>query len=184
MDNKKMELLIDAFVLGDLYAFERIYELTNKFVYNVIFRMVKNEFEAEDLTQDIYIKVYENRASYKKQSDIKTWIYRIAFNNTLNHIKKQNRIFSFITELGRGVIFNDDYQEENDENDIKLVYEVLKRIKPEFRICIILKDIENKSYEEIALILEINIGTVRSRLNRGRQQFVKLYKREERLYDE
>jgi len=163
----------DAFISGDLKALEIIYRETFKTIYQLVYRMTGDRHDAEDLTHDIYIRAYEKRALYKKErSAISTWIYRMAVNYTLNALRKRKRWSN------EKVIDNSETAEvliEHLENT-ELVAELLKMLNPDFKVCLIMRDVEDMSYDEIAKILGISIGTVRSRINRGRVQLKRLFK--------
>lgn len=177
--------LIESFRRGDMAAFQAIYAETKDFVYNVIYRMVYDKEETKDLVQDVYIKVFESRNKYNElAAAFNTWLYRIAFNHALNFVKRKKMI------AGKQIVLekhNDKSEEQTDvftdQEDVVVLQRLLLRVKPKQRICIVLCDIEKLSYEEAAGRLGINIGTVRSRLNRARKELNELYKREGRLYE-
>lgn len=176
---KKLEDVIDSFVAGNQDVFEFIYQETSGFLFRVIYRMVKSRQEAEDLMQDVYIKIFENKKSYdKNKAAFNTWIYRIAVNHTLNHLKKRSRLVFTDLEI-TGHDYTDDYLDKiSSQEDLSVVRKALAGVKPDFRICLVLADVEGRTYEEIAAILNIKIGTVRSRLNRGRKALLEIYRKE------
>lgn len=162
----------DAFVLGDLKAFETVYKETFKTIYHLVYRMTGNVHDAEDITHDIYIRAYEKRKLYKKErSALSTWIYRIAVNYTLNALRKRKRWSR------ENIIENSETADVLMEHleDAELVRELLKKLNPDFKACLIMRDVEERPYDEIANILGISIGTVRSRINRGRGQLKELF---------
>lgn len=162
----------DAFVSGDLGAFEIVYRETFKTIYQLVYRMTGSRPEAEDITHDIYIRAYEKRALYKKEkAALSTWIYRIAVNYTLNALRDRKRWSS------ENIIENSETAEVLMEHleDAELVAELLKMLNPDFKACLIMRDVEERPYGEIAQILGISIGTVRSRISRGRGQLRKLF---------
>jgi RNA polymerase sigma-70 factor (ECF subfamily) len=162
----------NAFVSGDLKAFEAVYKETFKTVYPLVYRMTGNRQDAEDITHDIYVRAYEKKALYKKErSAISTWIYRIAVNYTLNALRSRKRwnSESFIENMETAEVLIENLE------DSELIAELLKLLNPDFKACLIMRDVEERPYEEIAEILGISIGTVRSRINRGRGQLKKLF---------
>ena len=161
---------------GDAEAFEEIYRRFAKMVFNLALRMAGTVEEAEDLTQEIFLRVYRHLAKFNGRSTLKTWIYRI----TLNHCRSR---------LGRRRYPTRPLAEENEGEGAELVDErrgpeedalardasrrvarALGGLKPRFREAVVLRDLEGLSYDEIAEVLEIRIGTVRSRIARGRDR--------------
>jgi len=166
---------INSFKDGDMQSFETIYNETKDFVYRIIYKMVQNQPEAEDLMQDTFIRLYEKRQKFTHRSSLKTWIYRIAVNHTINHLNKKKRLSINIYKLE--IRTTTDTAEEANE-DIKIIHKLLDKINPSYKICSLLKENEKMKYDDIAKTLGINIGTVRSRINRAKKQLVKLYKKE------
>jgi|APSaa5957512535_1039671.scaffolds.fasta_scaffold203161_2 RNA polymerase sigma factor (sigma-70 family) len=175
------ENIISDFMAGSTDALKNIYDQTFNFVFNVIFKMVSSKEDAEDLTHDIYLKIYEKRNTYKNTTKFTTWLYRIAVNHTLNHIRRKK---FFLTNILQFLVNNYGFITKNEntviekEETVNLVHNLLSKINEKNRICLVLKDLEDKSYIEIAEILNISIGNVKTRIHRGRQELAKLYKKE------
>jgi len=158
---------------GNVEAFEEIYRATSDFIYSVAHRITTNREDAQEVTQDVFLKIYKNLKSFRSQSSFKTWIYRIAANTAINAHKRRAR------ELSRKVKYNDDIELKythdstketiDKESNEALVKSMLNILNPDQRACVVLKDIEGLSYKEIAEALKININTVRSRLKRARE---------------
>jgi RNA polymerase sigma-70 factor, ECF subfamily len=171
--------VIKEFMAGSKGAFQEIYEKTADFVYNVIYKMVRNEQDALDLAHDVYVKIFEKRGDYTFQAAFSSWLYRIAVNHTLNHLKRQKWFFA-----RRSIIYKaDEYLDENLNNiekkdDLRLAQALLNKLKPDYKACLVLRDLEELSYEKIADILKINVGTVKSRISRGRSDLRALYQKE------
>ena len=157
---------------GDINAFEEIYKAAGTYVYNIAFRMTGNAEDAEEITQDVFLKIHKNLKYFQFRSTIKTWIYRITVNTAINTSKKRAK------ELNRRLDFDENILHrpttevlkerlDKEENEV-LVKKLLNLLKPEQRACVVLRDIEGLSYKEIANTLRININTVRSRLKRAR----------------
>ncbi|HAR63221.1 MAG: hypothetical protein DKM50_08305 [Candidatus Margulisiibacteriota bacterium] len=173
--------VIRAFQQGDSDAFKTIYDLTQGYVYSIIYKMVLDREETKDLTHDIYVKIYENRKVYVPGNKFTTWLYRIATNHAINYLNKKRSFFIRLPQLF--FHHSSDTSEYVVEEDIPPIQKALKQLKPEYRICVILRDIEDLSYEEIAEQLCVNIGTVRSRINRGRKQLLDSYIKEVGQYE-
>jgi RNA polymerase sigma-70 factor (ECF subfamily) len=171
--------VINRFKEGDMNAFGEIYNKTKDMIYNVIYRLLSNEEDAKDVMHDVYVKVFEKRVSFRGESGIATWIYRTAVNQALNYGRRKSWFLINQDNIRANFYGNrsgDDPGEE--DNRLVLMKKLMRKLKPEFRACIVLKDMEGASYEEISEILNVNIGTIRSRLSRGRAELAKLYKRE------
>jgi len=171
---KLTEQILSDFLVGDMQALQKIYESTKGFVYNTIYKMVLKQQEAEDLTQDVYVKVYEKRQMFNREYSINTWINRIAVNHVINHLKRQNNFVKKIQEIS---FFYNQKPEEKEEQE-GLAVRLLEQVEYKYRLPIVLKDIQELSYEEVAQTMNLPIGTVRSRLNRGRKKLRELYEKE------
>lgn len=172
------DLLLQA-SQGDIPAFEEIYKITSSFVYSVALRTVRNREDAQEITQEVFLKVFKNLKDFKFRSSFKTWVYRITVNTALNFIKKAGHDLNRQTEYNENMMI-ENVQAENPAEillDIqaqkKKVNDLLAALTPEYRVCIILREIQGLSYEEIAQALKTNINTVRSRLKRAREILLK-----------
>lgn len=167
------EKIVSAFIAGDTEAFKTVYETTKRSIYTVAYRMTGDHHEAEDIVHDVYVRAYDKRRLYNKaKAGLHTWLYQMAVNYTLNILKKNKRIernttIESIKDSGK--------ENDDDQDDRTLARAMLDKVSPDFRTCVILRDIEDRPYEEIAHILGISLGTVRSRINRGRKQLKELF---------
>ncbi len=177
------EILVRA-AGGDVSSFESIYKTYSGFVYNVAIRMTSNQHNAEEITQEVFLTIYRKLKSFSFESSFKTWVYRITVNGSINYLKKisaeRHKINQSKMELKQsegpdqiGKMMNQEYQE-------KVISSMLASLNPDQRICIILRNLEGLSYEEIAKTLKININTVRSRLKRAREALLALKKEGDR----
>jgi len=170
------EDLIERFQKGDLYAFDLIVKRYKDQLLNFVFRFVGNQEEAEDIVQETFLRVYRKRKAYKRIAKFSTWIYTIAGNLSRTELRRRKRrkLFS-ISDLG----FEDkDYEISdevyNPENQVdgliqeEIIHREINQLSPKFREVIVLRDIQELSYEEISKIIKVPIGTVKSRVNRGR----------------
>jgi RNA polymerase sigma-70 factor (ECF subfamily) len=165
---------------GSIEAFEQIYRAYSRFVYHVAYRVVNEVEEAEEIAQDVFLTVYRKLGTFGHKSSFKTWIYRIAVNTAINHAKKISK------EQQRSVAFDntmewhlsvDPWNEKIDrDHREQIVSALLSALNSDQRACLVLRDLEGLSYEEIAETLETNINTVRSRLKRGRERLLALSK--------
>ncbi|HFE52360.1 MAG TPA: sigma-70 family RNA polymerase sigma factor [Bacteroidetes bacterium] len=178
------EELIERFQKGDREAFEKIVERYKDQLLNFAYRFLGSRQEAEDVVQDTFLRVYRNRKAYRRVARFSTWIYTIAGNLAKTELRKRKRrkLFS-ISDLG---FEEKDYEisdlSHNPEDDVEgtlkeeIIQREIEKLPPKFREVIILRDVQGLSYEEIALILKIPIGTVKSRVNRARLRLQKRLK--------
>jgi len=168
------ELIIKASE-GDMNSFEEIYKSTSNFAYNIAFRVANNSKDAEEITQEVFIKVFKNLKKFRFHSSFKTWLYRISVNTAINFKKKISKEKDKRVDYEFALNTKPDHKEKDHDNE-SLVRFLLGRLSPEHRACVALKEIEGLSYEEISNILRININTVRSRLKRAREKLLSLRK--------
>jgi RNA polymerase sigma-70 factor (ECF subfamily) len=163
---------------GDMAAFEEIYKAASGFVYNVALRITNSPRDADEVTQDVFIKVHKNLRDFGFRSAFKTWIYRITANTALNHCKSRSRRERGNVEYDpvvHDIASPDCTVAEGDKEDAeKKVTALLELLDPDQRACIVLREIEGLDYKTIADTLKININTVRSRLKRAREKLVAL----------
>lgn len=162
-------------------AFDELVLEYQKKVFNVAYRLLNNYDEANDIAQEVFVRAYKNIGGFRKESSIFTWLYRITVNLSMNRLKVLNRERKRLNSLDDPVSTEEgEVKKEISANgplpsDIlvqkersELIQKALISLDDEFRIILVLRDIEGLSYEEIARILKINVGTVKSRLHRGR----------------
>lgn len=167
--------LIEKASKGDISAFEELISIHQKMVYNYCYRMSGDLHDAEDLTQEVFLKAYRGLANFKGKSKFSTWIYRIAYNTCIDrHRKKKsadtNMVFIDDEDEYRQLVSDNHIPE--DELLIKekqeIVQKCIESLRPEYRSVIILRDIQNYTYAEIAAMLDMPLGTVKSYISRGR----------------
>lgn len=172
--------LLERAKAGDIAAFEQLIESYQKKIFNIALRMLGNYDDAGDLSQEVLIRIYKSIGSFKEQSSFSTWIYRITTNVCLDEIRKRKnrKIISLDEEIRledgemkRQIESDEPSPEETAEaEDLKkIVNDAIGRLSEEHRIVIVLRDLQGLSYEEIAEVLKCPEGTVKSRINRGRQ---------------
>jgi RNA polymerase sigma-70 factor, ECF subfamily len=175
--------LIDECLHGRINAFGELIEPYQDRLFNTLYRVVGSHDEASELLQESLIRAYKGLATYQGDSAFYTWLYRIAMNVTFGK-RRGSSLKLFSTEdLGnRGIEFpdeSDDVQpvrrmEIHETHD--LIHKALGQLEDSFRAIIVLKDIEELRYEQISEILDIPIGTVKSRLHRARVELRELLK--------
>ncbi len=141
-------------------------------VYRLAYRLTGNRYDAEDLTHDVFVRVFRSLADYKPVT-FEGWLHRITTNLFLDRVRRAQRIrFDALPDdserlAGRGRTPDQVYEDTHLDDDVQAALDALP---PDFRAAVVLCDIEGLSYEEIAATLGVKLGTVRSRIHRGRAQ--------------
>ncbi|BDC49689.1 RNA polymerase sigma factor [Bryobacterales bacterium F-183] len=173
--------LVAALQAGSEQAYEQLIEQYQQPVYNLVYRLLSDPGDSCDVVQEVFIKIFRNIGNFRSQSSLKTWVYRIALNEANNRRRWFSRHKKHEVDLDR-----DDEQARSLQETIQdggfspfdlmlgtetqeKIEEALQKLSPNFRDAVVLRDIEELSYEEIAEILNINMGTVKSRILRGRE---------------
>ena len=171
-DQKSDDSLIMLFQSGEKEVYRYLVERYQEKIRNIIYSIFNDPDLVDDLSQEIFIKVYQALPKFRFESSFYTWIYRIAVNKCRDELRKKKvkRFFSFhsFEKTTNLKIENFVTTTFDDENIKGVIEEALKKIPEKFRMPIILKDIDGLSYDEISEVLECEVGTVKSRLSRGR----------------
>jgi len=161
---------------GDHKSFRILAERYRSKIYRFIYRMLHNEEIAEDLTQETFLRVYRRASTYKPGSNFSIWLYTIAKNLTFNRVRDEKRqplgLVDSVDQKGWDIATRDhdaDPLEMSQRAEIRsLVNWGVAQLPPKFKAAVVLRDIEGFEYEQIARILRCPLGTVKSRVNRGR----------------
>lgn len=148
-------------------------------VHNTIYNMIKNTEITEDLTSDVFIKLFKNIEKYKENISFKSWVKTMATNLTIDYIRRSNtkNTINTIDDDESKITITDHKNPESDVIRIESCIEVkesLKKLSPLYKDVLYLRYYENKSYEEIAESLKIPVGTVKARLNKGKLKLKQL----------
>lgn len=176
------EKLILRFQEGDINAYNELVKRYKDRLLNFVLRYFNNVEQAEDVVQDTLIKLYTHASYYKKVAKFSTWIFTIAKNNALTELRKNKRkkTDSLWTDDGQVIDINskEESLDSKVQNEIAIdqLNKFLDEIPENFRMAVVLRDFQELSYEEISKILEIPIGTIKSRINRGRIQLAEKMK--------
>jgi len=173
-------LLIKRAQKSDASALEALLILYEKRVYNIAYRYMGNEADAYDMSQEALIKLYRSIKSFKAQSAFSSWVYRLTVNTCLDGLRKRRKApVSLDFALENGITFEAGEEDSpelctlsiENESDIQ---EAIGTLSDDHKEVVILRDINGLTYEEIAFSLGISVGTVKSRLSRGRQRLKEL----------
>jgi RNA polymerase sigma-70 factor (ECF subfamily) len=175
-------VLISECLRGNPSAFGVLVRRYQDRLFNTVFRLVGNADDAQDVVQEAFLSAYQSLDGFKGDSQFFTWLYRIAVNNAISYKRKQRLSLS----LNRGKngeqgielpdlseISRPDYALEMAEQERRIQH-ALNRLSVEHRAVLILKDMEGQKYETMAEILQVPIGTIRSRLHRARLELREL----------
>jgi RNA polymerase sigma-70 factor, ECF subfamily len=168
--------LIAECLEGRTAAFGELVRRYQDRLYNTVYRLLANPEDAQDVVQDAFIHAYQSLTSFKGDSLFYTWLYRIAVNTAISWRRKQRLAYRLQFENdGSGGVEPADVSEDNRpgfaieqaEEELR-IQKALNRVSPEHRAVLILKDMEGQKYETMAEVLQVPIGTIRSRLHRAR----------------
>ncbi|MGI6160608.1 MAG: RNA polymerase sigma factor [Christensenellales bacterium] len=164
--------LLNNAVNGDMSAFEQLALMNEAMSYSLALRLVGNAEDARDAVQGAFIKAYRAIGAFRGECSFSSWLYRITYNICIDMIRRKKAATSLdaLNEMGLAIADSGLSPEEEAERHEqgRAIAECIKMLDPKSREIIILRDIEGLSYEEIAAALQINIGTVKSRINRSR----------------
>lgn len=177
---------------GDENAFRRLRLKYHNAIYNLIARMVRDRQEIEDLTQEAFIKAFTSLASYNDEFAFSTWLYKIATNNCIDHIRRK-RLHTFSIDKpieskdGDYVFEVPDSTYEPDREIIAgqrqdLLKQAIEQLPPKYKKVIVLRHVEEREYQEIAKILKLPLGTVKAHIFRARELMYKFLKGKMRNY--
>lgn len=180
-DKKEQPEWLEKVKHNDNKAWEILISENEKMVYHIAYRMMQNEQEAKDISQEIFLKVYKNIQKFDEKSAFSTWLYRIAVNTCIDALRKRKRTESISLEEHRQQHYNEEIADSaqtpeesylQKEKQIR-VMETIQKLSPEHKAMILMRDMENMTYGEIAECLSLSLGTVKSRIVRAREQFKK-----------
>lgn len=176
MDASREERLISHAVAGDSAAFSELMTLHERRMYAVALRICTNREDAQDCLQDAMLRIYRSLGSFKRQSSFSTWVYRITMNTCLDELRrrKSRNATSLDSLLDNGWSPSDDDNVPEKHalasEQRRAIDRAIAELPEDMRSAVVLRDIQGFSYDEIAEMLEANIGTIKSRISRGREK--------------
>jgi RNA polymerase sigma-70 factor (ECF subfamily) len=191
-DQQLTNALVSRCVAGDASAWEEIVRVHNRRVYNICYRFTGSPDDADDLTQEVFIKVYRTLKSYDLgKGAFTTWLTTVTRNLLVDHFRrsKQDRVTDSIDSSPQSEedspTLGDTLQDQIASPDEtlaakekqQLVQEALAKLSPDLREAVILRDLQDMDYKEIAAALKVPEGTVKSRINRGRTELARILSR-------
>jgi RNA polymerase sigma-70 factor (ECF subfamily) len=190
-DVQVVAMLVRRCIAGDAVAWEEIVRTYNRRIYNICYRFAGSGDDAEDLTQEVFIKMYRTLTTYDHtKGAFATWVTTITRNLLVDHFRKgkQQRLTDSIdatSEHEDAVPLSEQIQDQSAPPDAHVrsreveeaVHAALGKLSPELREAVILRDLQDMDYREIAAVLKVPEGTVKSRINRGRAELARLLQR-------
>ncbi len=191
-DAQVVAILVRRCVAGDAAAWEEIVQRFNRRIYNICYRFAGGGEDAEDLTQEVFIKIYRTLASFDaEKASFNTWVTTVTRNLLVDHFRKTKN--DRITDSMDAPVGSEDEgqalsekiedkgftpdQHVQKQQTQRLVQDALQKLSPELREAVILRDLQDMDYREIAQVLKVPEGTVKSRINRGRTELARLLQR-------
>ena len=180
--------LVDAALGGDMRAFELLMEKHESKMYAVALRMCANREDAQDCLQDAMLRIYKALPSFKGQSSFSTWAYRITMNTCLDELRRkkvrQAASLDQMLEVGWSPVDEENSTERHvDNQELKRnLSKAIQTLPEEMRAAVVLRDVQGFSSDEIASMLSTNVGTVKSRISRGREKLREILSKDRELF--
>jgi RNA polymerase sigma-70 factor (ECF subfamily) len=191
-DNQAVNALVRRCVAGDAAAWQEIVQNYNRRIYNICYRFSGSTDDAADLTQEVFIKIYRTLSTFDgSRAAFMTWVTTVTRNLLVDHFRKgkYDRVTDSLDatpgnqEDGLTIAEQLEDQRSSPEQRVqsqetqKMVQAALQKLSPELREAVILRDLQDMDYKEIAIVLKVPEGTVKSRINRGRTELARLLQR-------
>jgi RNA polymerase sigma-70 factor (ECF subfamily) len=185
-------MLVRRCVAGDAAAWEEIVQLHHRRIYNICYRFAGSADDAQDLTQDVFIKMYRTLKTYdSERGAFMTWVTTLTRNLLVDHFRKtkQERLTDSLdtvpSEHEDAMPLSEQIADKAAPPDARVqsreagetVHRALQKLSPDLREAVILRDLQDMDYREIATVLKVPEGTVKSRINRGRAELARLLQR-------
>jgi RNA polymerase sigma-70 factor (ECF subfamily) len=191
-DNQAVNALVRRCVSGDAAAWQEIVQQYHRRIYNICYRFSGSSDDAADLAQEVFIKMYRTLGTFDtSRASFMTWVTTVTRNLLVDHFRKgkYDRITDSLDAAPGsqedGLTLADQLEDQaaspearmRSQETQRLVHEGLKRLSPELREAVILRDLQDMDYKDIAKVLNVPEGTVKSRINRGRTELARLLQR-------
>lgn len=177
------ELVFHKAKTGNPAAFEELISSYEKLIFNASYRMMGNTQDAEDISQEVIIKVYKNLAACKSAAAFKSWLFRIINNSCIDEMRRRKGKTALSLDASQNdgesyienPVLRDDITPESEylrKDTNKKIQQAIDNLPPDYKAVIVMRDINGMSYEEIAEVLALSMGTVKSRIARGRKKLM------------
>ncbi len=161
--------------------FQTVYNEYVNFVFSLSFKYMCNEDDANDVTQDVFVKVYKNLDNLKENTNLRSWLYPVVINTCKDHFKKQKRKTNLIGKMKnrlsvqKSTLYNEDETSQKIESKL-FIKDVFDELPEHYKVCLLLKEVENLSNKEICDVLNIPMATLKTRLVRGKKLLARIIK--------
>ena len=188
MDAQREELLISRASAGDGAAFSELMAMHERRMYAVALRMCASREDAQDCLQDAMLRIFRSIGNFKGQSSFSTWIYRITMNTCLDELRRRKSrgatSLDSMLDSGWSPSDNDNMPEKQAvaSEQRRVIDRAISELPDDMRSAIVMRDVQGFSYEEIADVLDANIGTIKSRISRGREKLRQILKENVELF--
>ncbi len=193
MDIEKEKVLVAKAKNGDIDAFESLVKANEKIIYNIVYRIMNNQEDTYDVSQETFIKAYTKLNQFNQESKFSTWLYRIATNTALDELRRRKGKETFSIDKMVDGKENDIMPQHADESEdvekkigdkeqVKIIEHGLKELSQDHRVVLTLRDMQGLSYEEISKVLQITLGTVKSRISRARRDMKNILMQDKEPY--
>ena len=191
-DAQVAALLVRRCLAGDVAAWEELVQRHHRRIYNICYRFLGSAEDAQDLTQEVFIKMYRTLQSYDaSKGGFMTWVTTITRNLLVDHFRKtrQDRVTDSLdatpSDHEDAMPLSEQIEDQGASPDARaqsqevgsVVQKALQKLSPDLREAVILRDLQDMDYREIATVLKVPEGTVKSRINRGRAELARLLQR-------
>ncbi len=174
-DRDADSLLVERYLNGDTAAFDELMIRYERQIYRVCYRFVENRDDAMDLAQEVFIKAFEHLPTFRRESSLKTWLYRIAINHCINHVKKHSQEFVEVTEYTGSI--HPSIQKQLEEKEQRAHFRrLVKHLPPKQKAILELRINEQLSYDEIARISGRSVSTIKASVFFALEKLRKLVK--------
>jgi RNA polymerase sigma-70 factor (ECF subfamily) len=169
MENVSDLLCVQRVKAGDIQAFTAIVAKYGKMVFTIVRKIVVNREDAEDITQEVFIKVFKSLDKFREESEFSTWLYRIAYNTTISELRKKKLYYVPVED---NLLVNNNIDEKDEEIEIKLQYleKALKKLSPDEIFLVTLYYMDEQSIENISKISDLSVSNIKVKLHRIRKK--------------
>lgn len=187
------KILIEKSKNGDIQSFEKLIEKYQVVAFNIAYKMIGNKEDASDIAQEALIKVFKSLKNFRGDSSFSTWFYRIVTNKCIDEIRKMKKVKvysldkefetddgSYNIEISDNKYLPDRLYEIKEKKE--LIQAALKRVPEKYRTVLILRDMQGFAYEEISEITNNPLGTIKSRISRGRSLLKEILIKDSELF--